>query len=292
MMNDDEPPPTLGERLHTGLLYLLPHHLLSRLMYAATRWRFRPWKNLQIGWVMRRYRVDMREALEGDREAYPHFNAFFTRALRAGARPIAPQPDALCSPADGALSQFGAIRDGRLVQAKGHDYTVAELLGDADEARAFEQGGFATIYLAPRDYHRVHMPAAGTLQRTRYIPGRLFSVAMHTTRGVPRLFARNERLVALFDSEHGPLAVVMVGALFVGSMSSVWGGQVTPPYGRRVVETDLRACGIRLARGAEMGRFNMGSTVIVLTARPVAWDAALASGGALKVGMRMGAVLP
>jgi phosphatidylserine decarboxylase len=291
-MSDEGPALTLAQRLHTWLLYLLPHHLLSRLMYAATRWRFRPWKNAQIGWVMRRYRVDMSEALESDHEAYSHFNDFFTRALKPGARPIASQPDALCAPSDGVISQLGAIRDGRLVQAKGHDYTVAELLGDAADARSFAHGSFATVYLAPRDYHRVHMPATGTLTLTRYIPGRLFSVAMHTTRSIPHLFARNERLVTLFDSEHGPLAVVLVGALFVGSMSTVWGGQVTPPYRSRILSEVLRARGIELTRGAEMGRFNMGSTVIVLSARPIAWSSGLTVGATTRVGALLGTVLP
>src|SRR5690606_24991155 len=209
--------------------YLVPQHLLSRLVGKIAASEL-PWiKNPFIDWFSRRYQVDMSEAADPEPRNYPSFNAFFTRALKAGARPLDSDPDSIVSPADGAISQLGAIEAGRIFQAKGQTYTTAELLGDTDMAALFDGGVFATVYLSPRDYHRVHMPVSGRLLRTLYVPGDLFSVNQTTAENVPRLFARNERLVCLFDTECGPMAVVLVGAMIVAGIDTVWAGQVAPP---------------------------------------------------------------
>ena len=244
--------------------YVLPHRALSRLVYRATRWTWRPWKNFLIGRVVKAYRVDMTQAEQTDALAFPSFNAFFTRALKPGARPLPDDARAIACPADGRISQFGPIRDGRLFQAKGQDFSAAELLGDETTAAPFLNGSFVTVYLSPRDYHRVHAPLAGTLRETLHIPGRLFSVAPFAVDTVPRLFARNERLVCHFDGECGPFAVVLVGAMLVSGVETIWGGVEIPPYANGIVRKDWRGKGIRLERGAELGRFNMGSTAIVL----------------------------
>ena len=244
------------------LQYALPHRLLSRIVYRATRWTWRPWKNFLIGRVVAGYRVDMSEAQQPDPFAYPSFNAFFTRALKSGARPAPADPRAVACPADGRISQFGRIRDGRIVQAKGMDFSVAELLGDDAAAAGYTNGHFITVYLSPRDYHRVHMPLAGTLRETVHIPGRLFSVAPFAVDAVLRLFARNERLVCRFDGAPSPFAVVLVGAMLVSGIETVWGGVEVPPYANAITRRDWRDTA--LARGVELGRFNMGSTVILL----------------------------
>jgi phosphatidylserine decarboxylase len=275
------------------LQYMLPHRLLSRLALWAARWRFGPWKNLLIGQAVKRFRVDMAEAAESDPRAYPHFNAFFTRALKPGAREADPDPAALLCPADGVLSQAGDIRAGRIFQAKGLDYSAAELLGDPEAARSFDGGRFATIYLSPRDYHRVHMPLDGTLVSTVHVPGRLFSVNSATAASVPRLFARNERLVCLFDTDTGPLAMVMVGALLVSGVETTWDGVAIPPYASRIQTRDWRPVQppVRIDRFAEMARFNYGSTVVMLLPPDVAvLDAGLVAGAAVRVGQRMGSV--
>ncbi|MCE5233470.1 MAG: archaetidylserine decarboxylase [Mizugakiibacter sp.] len=246
------------------LQYALPHRALSRLVRWATRWTWRPWKDFLIGAVVRRFDVAMAEAAEPSPRAYPHFNAFFTRALKPGARRAEPDPAALLCPADGRISQAGRIEAGRIFQAKGRSFTATELLADAEAAAPFRDGHFVTVYLSPRDYHRVHMPLAGELLETVHVPGRLFSVAPFAVEGVPRLFARNERLVCHFRGERGPFAVVMVGALLVSGVATVWGGAEIPPYASRIVRKDWRGKGVRLERFAEMARFEMGSTVIVL----------------------------
>jgi len=271
------------------LQYLLPHRALSRLVYWATRWTWRPWKDFLISRVVRAYRVDMDQAVVTDPRAYPTFNAFFTRALKPGARPLPGDPQALACPADGKVSQLGQIARGRIFQAKGFDFSVSELLADAPDAKTYTDGIFITVYLSPRDYHRVHMPLAGTLRETVHIPGRLFSVAPFSVDGVPRLFARNERLVCHFDGDQGPFVVVLVGAMLVSSVETVWSGLEIPPYASAVTRKDWRARAIRLERGAEMGRFNMGSTVIVaLPPGCAAWDARLGAESPVQVGSRIG----
>jgi phosphatidylserine decarboxylase len=269
--------------------YLLPHRLQSRLVLWGTRWTFAPWKNFLIGRIVRSYRIDLDEAETADFAAYAHFNAFFTRALKAGARPQAAAPDAVLCPADGKISQAGAIESGRVFQAKGQSYSVAELLADGDAALPYAHGSFVTVYLSPRDYHRVHMPLAGELLETVHIPGRLFSVAPFAVAEVPRLFARNERLACHFRGEHGPFAVVLVGAMLVSGIETVGGGVEVPPYASRIIRRDWRGRGIRLARGAEMGRFNMGSTAIMLLPAGLAkLDPALDAESPVRVGQAIG----
>jgi phosphatidylserine decarboxylase len=273
------------------LQYVLPHRLLSRLAYAVARVRWRPFKNWLIALVVRKFDVNMAEAEQSDPLAYASFNAFFTRALKTGARVADPDPRSLLMPADGKISQVGRIEAGNIFQAKGHSYSAAELLGDENAAAPFADGGFATIYLSPRDYHRVHMPWTGTLRETLHVPGRLFTVAPWGVREIPRLFARNERLVCHFDSDFGPLCLVMVGALLVSGVETVWGGVEIPPYGSRSVRKDYRGKNIRLERFAEMARFNYGSTVIVLWPRnAVALESGFVTEQPVRLGQRLGMV--
>lgn len=217
-----------------------------------------------VRWFIQRYKVDMSEALNPDPSAYPSFNAFFTRALKPGVRPLA-CADWIC-PVDGAISQFGRIQGNQIFQAKGHQYTTQALLGgDATLAEQFQDGHFATIYLSPRDYHRIHMPCVGKLLRMIYVPGDLFSVNPTTACGVPGLFARNERVVCVFEGSHGVFAMVLVGATIVGSMATTWHGVVNPPRPGEIREWDYTKQDIHLAQGAEMGRFLLGSTIVWLT---------------------------
>lgn len=293
-MSSGQPAPGLGDYLKSLPLYVLPHHGLSRLMFALTRIRASWFKNTLIRWFAWQFQVDWSEARCRRPEDFPHFNAFFTRALKDGARPVDTDETAIICPADGHISQIGTLRDGRILQAKGRSFSATELLGgDRERARPFDKGSFATVYLSPRDYHRVHMPCSGRLLETVYVPGRLFSVAPHTTRTIPDLFARNERLVALFDTEFGRMALVMVGAIFVAGIETVWSGLLTPPHRRAIEVTDTASAGPTLARGEEMGRFNMGSTVIVLfEPGRIAWDPGLAADQPVKMGQRIGRALP
>lgn len=280
----------LKRDLGVALQLILPHQLLSRAVYYLMRWRWRPWKRLVIATLTRIYKIEMQDALNEDPESYPSFNAFFTRALKPAARPIDSTAGALVSPADGCISQLGRVVAGRIVQAKGMDYSVAELLGGREQdAALFSGGGFATVYLSPRDYHRVHAPFAGRLVRAIHVPGRLFSVAPWTTESIPRLFARNERLALLFDTERGPLAVVLVGAIFVSSIETVFDGEVTPPYADRVRVREYSGTNApKFDIGAELGRFNMGSTAIVLSGADFPdWDRSLAADSKLRMGQRM-----
>lgn len=273
------------------LQYLIPHHLLSWLMHQLTRVEWPPLKNLMIKRAIALYKIDMREALEPDPEKYASFNAFFTRALQPEARFIAHDPHSICCPSDGMLSQCGAIENGRIFQAKGHDYSLLELLGgDSVLSAQFDAGAFATIYLSPRDYHRVHMPFSGTLKQMIHVPGRLFSVNETTTRQVPRLFARNERVISLFETDAGPMAVILVGAIFVASIDTVWAGAVAPGY-RGVHRAHYGAVNdsVTLDKGAEMGRFNMGSTVVLLFGKDaVAWNESLVANRAVRMGQEIG----
>ncbi len=270
------------------LQYLLPQKTLSRIVRAATRWTWRPWKNLLIACVVKRYRVDTSEAAQSDPFAYPHFNAFFTRALKPGARHAGGGETTVLSPADGRISQAGRIEDGRALQAKGRDFSVAELLADEEAAAFYRNGHFVTVYLSPRDYHRVHMPLDGELIETVHVPGRLFSVAPGAVGRIPNLFARNERLICHFDGVCGPFVVALVGAMLVSGIRTVWNGQEVPPYAAHVVRSDWRGRGVRLPRFAEMGRFEMGSTVILLL--PPSWllRAGLLPEMPVRVGQRLG----
>jgi len=277
-------------RLFILFQYLAPHHTLSRTVGWLVRRRLLT--RALIRFFMRRYRVDLGEAELERVEDYASFNAFFTRRLKAQARPIASGPGVVISPADGNVSQIGAIVENQLLQAKGRRYSLPALLGgDDDMARAFHDGSFATVYLAPRDYHRVHMPITGTLLRTVYVPGRLFSVNPVTTDAVPGLFTRNERLICLFDSEAGPLAVILVGAMIVAGIEVAWAGRVCPRRGLRGREiTDYRDRDepLRLETGAELGLFRMGSTVITLFGPgTVALDKSLAAGDKVRMGQRL-----
>ena len=274
------------------LQHLLPHRFLSRIVYWATRWTWRPWKNWLIATIVRKYAVDMSQAQQSDPFAFPTFNAFFTRALKPGARSAPADPLAIASPADGRISQLGAIRAGRILQAKGQDFTAAELLGDEAAAAPYTNGLFVTVYLSPRDYHRVHAPLAGTLTETLHIPGRIFSVAPFAVERVPRLFARNERLVCHFESDHGPWCLVLVGAMLVSGVETVWSGVEIPPYASTIVRKDWRGRGIRLNRFDELGRFNMGSTAILLLPKENAQlDAALAIEAPVLVGQHFGRLI-
>jgi phosphatidylserine decarboxylase len=276
-------------RLFVWLQYLLPQHRLSRLILAGTRVRTVWFKNLTIRCFLKLYRVDMSEAAESDPYRYGSFNEFFTRALKDGARVIASADAAIASPVDGCVSEVGTIDRDRLLQAKGRHYRLTELLAAQPWAGRFEGGSYATIYLAPFNYHRVHMPLRGELQETVYVPGRLFSVNAVTAQHVPGLFARNERILTLFDSGVGQFALVLVGALNVGSMATVWAGDITPAA-RRVV-TRLPGPPTALEKGAELGRFNMGSTVILLfEPNRVRWHPWMHAGSVVRLGQSLGVI--
>ena len=283
-----------GARLFILIQYLVPQHGLTALVYGLTRIRRPAVRRALIASFRRLFpTVNLAEAAESDPEAYGSFNEFFTRALAPGARPIATAPTALAAPCDGAVSQRGTIDGTRLLQArlaaKASTYTLGELVGDETRATPFVGGEFATVYLAPFDYHRVHMPFSGTLTAIHYIPGALFSVNATTAAAVPRLFARNERVVCLFDTELGPLGVVFVGALNVGSVSIVGFGDLTPIRPREPRSVALPATPLRYAKGDELGRFNMGSTIILLLPRgTVSWAPAFVPGAVVRMGAEIG----
>ncbi|MBS0594082.1 MAG: phosphatidylserine decarboxylase [Proteobacteria bacterium] len=278
-----------SDRLAVLPQYLLPKRLLTTLAGRAAAARAGAATTRVIRWFVARYGVNMAEAADPDIGAYASFNDFFTRALAPGARPLA-QADLLC-PVDGAISRFGAIDGDRIVQAKGHHYTTCALVGgDAALAAAFDGGWFATLYLSPKDYHRIHMPCAGRLRRMIHVPGALFSVNPVTARGVPGLFARNERVVCVFDGGAGPFVMVLVGATIVGSMATVWHGVVNPPRPGRLREWRYDDAPVDLAQGAEMGRFLLGSTVVLLLPPgPLRFSPAWAPGGAIRMGEAMAA---
>lgn len=272
--------------------HLLPHHALSRLIGHLTRCTHPAVKDFLIRRFIPLFGVDMREAMEENPDHYACFNDFFTRKLKLDARPLASESDAVLCPADGVLSQFGDIAEGRLIQAKGRDYRLLELLGGDEElTREFGGGAFATVYLSPRDYHRLHMPLAGALRETIHVPGRLFSVNGATTAVIPNLFARNERVIAIFDTDAGPMALILVGAIFVASIETVWDGLVTPPTASEIRRWHLPQP-VHLQRGAEMGHFNMGSTLIALFAPgALEWDVGLGCSQTVRMGEKLGRVL-
>jgi phosphatidylserine decarboxylase len=252
------------DRLKLFIQYLLPKHFISicagKLAEITTPWI----KNYLIERFIAVYNVDMSLAIESKTTHYHHFNDFFTRAIRLENRPIDSTPKALCSPVDGAVSQFGNIQQGRIIQAKQHDYSVSELLTEPETARLFESGEFCTIYLAPKDYHRIHIPVDGELLSMIHVPGTLFSVNPLTAQHVPRLFARNERVVTLFNTALGKMAMVFVGATIVGSIETQWAGVVTPPSKKQITRTSYRSKNITYKKGDEIARFKLGSTVILL----------------------------
>jgi len=275
------------QRLFIFIQYILPHHLLSRLVgyLANCQWRFV--KIPFMRFFVRRYQIDLEEARHSELDQYANFNALFTRELKQGARPIVGDENKLVCPADGTISQLGAIKNDQLLQAKGRHFSVTALLGgDSNIAEGFRDGSFVTVYLSPKDYHRVHMPITGKLTKTIYLPGRLFSVNQVTADSVPGLFARNERLVCLFETSVGPMALVLVGAMIVAGIETIWSGRACPNHhGMLISNYDNKAPPIQIVRGGEMGRFMMGSTVIVLFGPGgVQLEAELQSGQTIKLG--------
>jgi phosphatidylserine decarboxylase len=277
----------MPEALFVALQHLLPKLALTRLLGLGARARAGVLTTAAIRAFVARYGVDMGEAAQPDPAAYACFNDFFTRALKPGVRPLA-QADWIC-PVDGAISQFGALDGERLLQAKGHHYTATALLGgEPGLAEAFHGGHFATLYLSPRDYHRIHMPADGRLQRMIHVPGELYSVNPATARGVPGLFARNERVVCLFDGASGPFAMVLVGATVVGSMATTWHGVVNPPRPGTVRQWRYGPPEVALRQGEEMGRFLVGSTVVMLfPPGPLQFAPGWQPGGPVRLGQVM-----
>ncbi|MEE1672281.1 archaetidylserine decarboxylase [Agarivorans aestuarii] len=256
------------DKIKVAAQYCFPQHGLSRLVGKLAQAEAGKLTHWVITKFINRYQVDMNDAVHSEPSAYSSFNAFFTRPLKQGTRPIVEGDNNLAHPVDGAVSQLGPIQHGQLIQAKGHDYSARELLGgDKALAEEFSDGDFATIYLAPKDYHRIHMPCKGKLRKMVYVPGQLFSVNPLTAANVPNLFARNERVVAIFDTEFGPMAMVLVGATIVASIETIWSGTVTPPGGKQVFTWDYQDQEISLDKGAEMGRFKLGSTVVMLFAK-------------------------
>ncbi|MGR8951229.1 MAG: archaetidylserine decarboxylase [Gammaproteobacteria bacterium] len=270
--------------------YVLPQHALSGLMSRLTHAENVAWKNFFIRTAVRLYGINLDEALDPNIAAYKSFNHFFTRELKPGIRPLTSVNNAIACPADGAVSQAGPITGGTIFQAKGKSFTTVDLLGGSEERAApFQDGVFTTIYLSPKDYHRLHMPLTGTLREMVHIPGRLFSVNAATANVVPGLFARNERVAAIFDTEAGPMALVLVGAIFVSSVETVWHGVVTPPTVSSVQTWRYGSDAPVLKIGEEMGRFNMGSTIIVLFGKDrAAWNDALTAGKTVKLGEMIG----
>ena len=265
------------------LQYLLPQHLLSKLMFRFTRIENVWIKDTFTRWFINKYQVNLAEAESESISDYVHFNDFFTRALNPKFRPISASE--IISPVDGVVSEAGQIKDSQILQAKGHHYSISQLLA-GESLEKIENGYFATIYLAPKDYHRIHMPIDGKLVSMRYIPGNLFSVNHKTVQKVNGVFARNERLVCLFDTVFGRMVFVLVGAIFVGSMETSWQGQITPPYGKEIKVFDYSEKEFELFKGEELGRFNMGSTVILILPE-TAKALKLQSGQELKMGQSL-----
>ncbi|WP_369602726.1 archaetidylserine decarboxylase [Hahella sp. SMD15-11] len=276
------------ESLFVAGQHVMPHHTVSRLVGSIADSRIPQVKDAAIRWFIERYNVDMSEALHADPAAYDTFNEFFTRPLKPGVRDLSPRPGHLISPVDGAVSQCGRIEHGRLFQAKGHSFSLIELLGNQlDDAKHFIGGQFATIYLSPRDYHRIHMPLTGSLRRMIYVPGRLFSVNPATTQRVPGLFARNERVICEFETEIGPFALILVGAMIVASIETVWAGRVAPRSGGVDVQ-DYAPNALTLKQGEEMGRFCLGSTVIMLAPpETLAWEESFAPDATVRLGQNI-----
>lgn len=272
-------------------LYLIPQHGLSRLIYRITRCEWTPLKNLLIKSFINYFKVDMSLAIEPDGAAYKHFNAFFTRELKPEVRPVSQDNNTVLCPVDGSISQIGNIEAGEIFQAKNRTYQLNELLVNDELAENFRNGQFSTLYLSPRDYHRIHMPLDGRLIKMTYVPGKLFAVNSHTVKIVDRVFARNERVINYFETGVGLMALVMVGAINVGSMETVWAGEITPTKNRNITITNYREHKIQLKRGEEMGRFNMGSTVILLFEKDlIQWLPDLQADQLISMGMSLAKV--
>jgi phosphatidylserine decarboxylase len=269
--------------------YVLPKHLVSVLAGKLADVKT-PWiKNTFITRFAKAYEIDMSNAIQPELTEYACFNDFFTRAIDLSSRPIDADKNSFCSPVDGAMSQFGPIEQGRIVQAKNHNFSALEILGgDAEHAELFENGEFCTIYLAPKDYHRMHMPCDGKLIEMLHVPGQLFSVNPLTAQNVPKLFARNERVVCLFDTKFGKMAMILVGATIVGSIETVWAGNITPPTRKEVKRWQYQEGEVSLSKGEEMGRFKLGSTVILLMEnKNWQWDEAIKLEQSLVLGQKL-----
>ncbi len=281
------------DKFKSWLLYPLPHHAISRLIFWLTRCETRMAQPV-MRWYSKRYGVDMSEAKHYDFASYKSFNAFFTRELKHTARLVAADEQSIACPVDGTVSQAGGIHNGQLFQVKGRTYSLLQLLGgESQDAAPFTDGKFATLYLSPRDYHRIHMPVSATLTKMLHVPGRLFSVAPHTVRNVPNLFARNERVVALFNSSAGSIAIILVGAINVAAIETTWFGLVTPPTRNSVSRWEFHEDeAVTLKKGDEMGRFNMGSTVILLMQSNAAFNDKMKPAGKIKMGESIGVFTP
>jgi len=279
---------SFSDYLKSTPFYFLPHHLISGIVYKVARIQFAPVKNFTLKIYLSLHEVNMLEAVEENPYAYKTLNAFFTRALKPTARVIDKTETTIVCPVDGKVSQAQAIENGRVFQAKGQNYSLLELVGGISElAEPFNNSTFATIYLSPRDYHRIHMPVDGKLTDMVYVPGRLFSVAPHTVNTVPRLFARNERLVCKFETDHGPMIMILVGAVNVSAIDTVWSGAVTPPSKNKIIHTRYENVDISLKKAAEMGRFNLGSTVILLMNDTVSLDESIKHDATVKLGQKL-----
>lgn len=275
------------QKLLASLFYIIPHHAISWLMFKGARIRWQPLKNVIIRIYTGLHPINMHEAVEENKFAYESLNAFFTRALKPECRPFDKNEENWLCPVDGLVSQAQAINDGRIFQAKGQSYSLLELVGgDKKLEQIFSNGLFATLYLSPRDYHRIHMPATGRLKHMQYIPGRLFSVAPYTVNNIPRLFARNERCVCYFETEQGPMAMILVGAINVSAIETVWHGLITGAA-KKIKRFDYEDRNIELKRGQEMGRFNLGSTVIVLATNEMQIDENIVTQAEIKLGQRL-----
>lgn len=284
----------IRQRLKLFWQYALPQQALTQLMGWVANTQYRWIKNSFIAIFSRLYKINLSEAVQTNPFAYPSFHDFFIRRLKTQARPIDSADNSIVSPADGLIAQIGNIDTTHLIQAKGRTYTLEALLaGDSDLSQRFQSGIFSTIYLAPHNYHRVHMPVSGTLRKMIHVPGTLFSVSLLTAERVPDLFARNERVVCFFDTAHGPMAVILVGAMIVGSISTVWAGNITPPKRKTLYSVDYPPDTIRLKKGEELGHFSLGSTVIMLFAPGRAqWNSTLNSLAPLQVGQKIGELMP
>lgn len=293
-MTTNTPPTNIKDRIFALIQLFLPHHFLSGIMYKITRIEILWFKNLIIKKIIDIYDVDMSQAQNEKAEDFKSFNDFFTRPLKATARPIAEGAHSIISPVDGTVSETGKINNDQIFQAKGKTYSLETLLGGSPERAEFYRNGyFATLYLSPRDYHRIHMPLSGRLREMVHVPGRLFSVSPSTTRSVAGLFARNERVIAGFSTDAGAMAMILVGAIFVSSMETVWAGTITPPRGKHLrqwsYDTQDPIC---LERAEEMGRFNMGSTVILLFPESrIEWEQDLVAGKKVQFGEKIGEVV-